>query len=83
MPCTLCAPDYSCVSLSRFILQTVSFNCLLNEGKSSLIRGLLHLGFESVRLLPQTDRDGSRRGYGYEPKSFPRRKNLRIKEMQT
>lgn len=54
MPCSGRTPDYSCASLSRFILRTVSFNCLLNEGKSSLIRGLLHLGFECVWL--QTDR---------------------------
>lgn len=44
MPCGPLTPDYSCASLSRFILRTVSFNCLLNEGKSSLIRGCLHLG---------------------------------------
>lgn len=45
MPCSLLTPDYSCASLSRFILRTVSLNCLLNEGKSSLIRGSLHLGY--------------------------------------
>lgn len=48
MPCSLLAANHSCASLSRFILRTVSFNCLLNEGKSSLIHGCLHLGYLCV-----------------------------------
>lgn len=36
MSCHLLTPYCSCASLSRFILRTVSFNCLLNEGKSLL-----------------------------------------------
>lgn len=51
---------------SRFILRTVSFNCLLNEGKSSLILGCLHLLCVCVWLQTQTDKDSSRCGYGYE-----------------
>lgn len=67
MPCRLLTPHRSCASLSRFILRTVSFNCLLNEGKSSLIRGLSPSGTcAPVRQHTQTDKDSSRCGYGYE-----------------
>lgn len=61
MPCCLLIPHCSCASFSRFILRTVSFNCLLNEGKSSLIRGCLHLGcvcrFGSIRRQIKTVQD--------------------------
>lgn len=61
MPCILLTPHCSCASLSRFILRTVSFNCLLNEGKSSLIRGPSPSGmFAPVRQRAQTDKDSSR-----------------------
>lgn len=45
MPCSLLVAEHSCASLRRFILKTVSFNCLLNEGKPLLIRSCLHLGY--------------------------------------
>lgn len=59
--CHLLTPNCSRASLSRFILRTVSFNCLLNEGKSSLIRVCLHLGcvcrFGSIRRQIKTVQD--------------------------